>query len=144
MSDLTQYECDCLFKLNKEFEDNQTIELSPPPLQWVRKIKSTTTGDTFLLDFWRGSFRLQKYTFNHRCRQSIILLRFDNHGEHTNPDGIKITGPHVHIYREGFGDKYAFPVSEINIKQGDTMDDVLREILLYCNIKLIGIQTPML
>jgi hypothetical protein len=71
MSDLTQEEFDFLMGLEKEFEDKSTIFLGPAPLQWSRKLKSAATNDTFLLDFYRGSFKIQKYTYNHRYRQTF-------------------------------------------------------------------------
>ena len=27
-----------------------------------------------------------------------------------NPDGEEVGSPHLHVYREGYGDKWAFPV----------------------------------
>ena len=68
-----------------------------------------------MLDFYRGSFELTKYTINKRYRQTITLLRYDNGGRHTNPDGELFEGAHVHLYREGFNEKFAFPVSKIGI-----------------------------
>ena len=144
MSDLKQEEVDFLINMEKEFEDQSTILLFPAPLQWTRKLKSTTTNDTFLLDFYRGSFRIQKYTYNHRYRQTIVIFRFDSYGTHTNPDDEVVSGPHIHIYKEGFGDKFAYPASKINVVESDPMEIVLHKVLLYCKVKLISIEVPML
>jgi hypothetical protein len=45
-----------------------------------------------------------------RGRQDIVLSRLDFDRPHRNPDGVEIEVPHLHLYREGFGDKFAEPV----------------------------------
>ncbi|TSA27051.1 MAG: hypothetical protein D4R67_06730, partial [Bacteroidetes bacterium] len=107
-------------------------------------INAVKTKDTFILDFYRGSFELLKYTYNKRYRQIIILLRYDAKGRHANPDGENFDGPHVHIYKEGFDDKFAYPASDIGIEESDDMETVLVKFLRYCNVKSIpSIQTTM-
>ena len=93
------------------------------------------TKDTFILDFYRGQIELLKYTYNKRYRQTIVLLRYDSMGRHTNPDGVNFDGPHVHIYKEGFDDKFAYPTEHIGINLTDDIDIVLNKFLYYCNIK---------
>lgn len=145
MSELTQSEFDYLMGQAKRFEDESTILLGPAPLQWSKKIQSISTKDTFLLDFYRGTFRLEKYTYNHRFNQTTVLMRFDSYGEHTNPDGERISGYHVHIYKEGFGDKFAYPASNFGIGSTDTIEVILHKMLLYCNIRRIPpIEIPMI
>ena len=144
MSDLSQSEFDFLMSLEKEFEDKSTIVLGPAPLQWSRRLKSTTTNDNFSLDFYRGTFKIQKYTYNHRYNQTLAVFRFDSFGTHTNPDGEKLTGFHVHLYKEGFGDKFAYPASEFGIDETDSMDIVLQKFLVYCKVKMIGIAVPLM
>jgi hypothetical protein len=40
-------------------------------------------------------------------------LRLDiGGGRHSNPDGEVIDGPHLHIYTEGYGDKWAYPLPD--------------------------------
>lgn len=137
---ITQLEFNYLIQQGKEFEDmNEPIRLGPAPLQWTRKINSLETKDTFLLDFYRGSLELSKYTVNKRYRQTVILLRYDNGGRHTNPDGQIFEGPHVHIYREGYNGKFAFPISEIGVNSSDSMELVLQKIMEFCNVKRLPI-----
>lgn len=133
---ITQAEYDFLMRQDKSFDDLiSPVQLGPAPLQWIRQINSMTSKEVFLLDFYRGSFELSKYTINERYRQTIIMLRFDNCGRHTNPDGVFFEGPHVHLYREGYNDKFAFPVSEVNVSNTDTMEQVFKKIMHFCNIK---------
>jgi hypothetical protein len=142
---ITQLEYDYLISQDKEFDDLMNpIALGPPPIQWTRKINSLINTDTFLLDFYRGSIELIKYTYNKRYRQTIILLRYDNAGRHTNPDGQEFNGPHVHLYCEGYNDKFAFSVTQISINASDKLETVLRKILYFCNVKRIPIiEIPM-
>ncbi len=135
---LTQAEFDFIIGQPKQFEDKITpIELGPAPISWSRKILSLNSNDVFLLDFYRGSFELSRFTFNKRYRQTIILFRYDQGGRHTNPDGQTFNGPHIHIYREGFGDKFAFPISEIGILDTDTIESIFNKLMRYSNVSRI-------
>ncbi len=142
---ITQAEFNYLISQDKEFEDlSNPVSLGPAPIQWTRKIIAPVTKELFLLDFYRGSVELTKYTLNSRYRQTIILLRYDNGGRHTNPDGTLFEGPHVHIYREGYNDKFAFPISEIDVSNSDSMEVVVKKIMQFCNIKRFpSIEVPM-
>jgi hypothetical protein len=133
---ITQTEFDFLIKLEKVFDDPETpIQLGPAPIHWSRQLNATTNKEAFLFDFYRGSFELCRYTYNKRYRQTIILLRYESGGRHTNPDGQSFEGPHVHLYREGFGDKFAFPYTEIGVVEGDSMEGVFNKIMYFCNVK---------
>lgn len=142
---LTQAEYDFLMRQEKIFEDIvNPIKLAPAPISWTRQIKSVVEKESFNLDFYRGSFELSRYTLNKRYRQTIIMLRYDNAGRHTNPDGVLFDGPHVHLYREGYNDKFAFPVSEINVTVNEPMEEVFNKIMQFCNVKsLPAIEIPM-
>ena len=129
---LTKKEYDYIIKLKKEFKENDQIVLDK---KWARDIVAIETRDTFILDYYIGTIELKKFTYNKRYRNTIILLRFDSSGRHTNPNGQIFDGPHVHIYRENYDDKYAFHVSEIGIGTGDLKKaEVLEKFLQYCNV----------
>ena len=132
---ITQSEYNYLIQEDKAFEDVETsIKLGPAPIKWKRIINTINGKETFLFDFYRGSFEITKYTYNKRYRQTIVLLRYDNGGRHTNPDGQFFDGPHVHLYREGYDDKFAFPIFEIGVSPSDSMEEVFKKIAQYCNI----------
>ena len=72
------------------------------------------------------------------------MLRYDNGGRHTNPDEVMFDGPHVHLYREGYNDKFAFPVSEINVNEAEPIETVFNKIMLFCNVTRIpSVEIPM-
>ena len=91
--------------------------------------------EQFLLDLCRGTLRLSKLKFQNRARQVIILVRLDVDGApHTNPDGQRLGGTHIHIYREGYDDRWAYPL-DANIFS-DTADIALtlEQFCGRCNI----------
>ncbi|HJP19265.1 MAG: hypothetical protein CMI57_00350 [Parcubacteria group bacterium] len=134
---ITQEEFKYLIGLKKEFKEKDEILLGPSPMTWSRDLNSLNSKDTFIVDFYRGSIEIKKYTFNKRHRTSIVMLRYDSQGRHTNPPGTderSFDGPHVHIYREGFDAQWAFPISELSLAEDKNMEEVLRKIFNYCNI----------
>ncbi len=111
VANLTQTEADLLFSLQKRRTD--TTEWDYPDLGGAITVPlvSTDGREPFLLDLWRGRVDLAKGTYQNRVRQVVVLARLDFGGApHRNPDGEEIGSPHLHRYREGFGDKWAFPV----------------------------------
>lgn len=144
---LSDSEFQYIIKLEKEFEESDGIKIGPAPIKWSRGIKSTDKKETFILDFHRGSFEVKKFTANNRYRQSIVLVRFDSLGIHTNPDiicddgvtvaGITFNGPHFHIYKNGYGTSIAYPISTLGLKDNFDITEAIYKVLEYINIKKI-------
>src|SRR5438105_4348817 len=68
---------------------------------------SVDRAEEFVLDVRRGRIDLAKVTHQNRARQVVILVRLDLGGPpHRNPDGVEVPCPHLHVFREGFGDKW--------------------------------------
>lgn len=133
---ITQEEFEIILGYKKKFKTDDLIYLYGAS-QWERGIVSIESNDTFILSYHHGIINFEKYTFNNR-HPAIVLLRFDSMGTHTNPDeeGKIFRGPHVHIYREGFGDKIAFPVSEIGLDKNNLKREVVLPVFLgYCNVQ---------
>ena len=64
-----------------------------------------------------------------------ILARLDFGGAtHRNPDGEEIGSPHLHLYREGFGDKWAFPVPSDSFADLEDPWRTLEDFMQFCNI----------
>lgn len=73
--------------------------------------ESPDKREQFILDVARGRIDLAKVKMQNRARQVVILVRIDLAGApHRNPDGEEVPCPHLHRYREGFGDKWAEPL----------------------------------
>ncbi len=88
--------------MRKTFIDFTTVSL-PPGSDQTHELIGDDKRERFLLDLWRGTIRLSKVKFQERGRKIIVLVRLDIDGSpHTNHDGAKLNGTHLHIYREGF------------------------------------------
>lgn len=78
---------------------------------------------------------LLKGTYQTRSRQVVVLVRLDFGGPpHRNPDGQEIASPHIHIFREGYADKWAFPVLPENFPNLNDLFQTLQDFYAYCNI----------
>ena len=131
---LTTTEAAFLLGVKKVFDTSDAILIGPGPIKWTRGMISEDKRYIFLLDYCRGSIRLEKFSTNNRYRTNIVLLRYCSTGRHTNPDGTSFDGPHVHIYQENFDDKIASPISEIGITQDSpTIEDVMFKFLAFIN-----------
>ena len=53
---------------------------------------------------------------------------------HKNPDGKIIKGAHIHIYKEGYGDKFAYPITDFGINRTNyTIKKMFTILLKFCN-----------
>jgi len=108
---LSQAEADALLQLDKHRADDRVSNY--PGLADAIKIP-LVSGDgreSFWLDVSRARINLSKGTYQNRARTTLILARLDFGGApHRNPDDEELPCPHLHLYREGYGDKWAFPV----------------------------------
>lgn len=132
---LTQAEANALIALAKHQVDE--TEWDYPDLGGAVSIPlvSADRREQFILDLRRGQIDLTRGTYQNRGRQVVVLVRLDFGGApHRNPDGEEIDSPHLHLYREGFGDKWAVPVPAGYFRNvanpWQTLDDFMR----YCNV----------
>lgn len=109
--EISQAEADALIAMEKQPVDDEKEWNFPSPGEALNiPLTSTDKRDNFNLDVTRGRIKLTKATYQNRARQAIILMRLDLDGPpHRNPDAEEIPCPHLHIYREGYGDKWAIP-----------------------------------
>lgn len=62
-------------------------------------------------------------------------MRLDLGGApHRNPDDEEIMSPHLHICREGFGDKWAIAVPDDAFRDLTDIWATLEDFLRFCNI----------
>ena len=134
---LTQTEADTLIAMRKRFLNPHTISL-PPGVNETHELIGDEQREIFLLDLWRGIMRLSKYKMQTRGRITVVLVRLDINGApHTNPDGQKIDGTHIHIYREGFDDKWAFPVNSAEFRNIDNAGNTFEDFCRFCHVEEI-------
>jgi hypothetical protein len=98
-------------------------------------IHSADKREQFLLDLSRARIDLQKVKMQERGRQVVVLVRLDLGGApHRNPDDEEIAAPHLHLYREGFGDKWAMPVPADRFRNLANVWVTFEDFLRFCNI----------
>ncbi len=132
---LTQTEADTLIAMGKTFVNPVTISM-PPGADQTHELVGDDKREQFLLDLWRGTLRLSKIKYQTRGRKVIVLVRLDIDGApHTNPDGTKLNGTHIHLYREGYEDKWAFPVDSGEFSNPSEIQQTLEDFFRYCNVQ---------
>ena len=78
---------------------------------------------------------MSKYRVQERARTVYVLVRVDIGGApHTNPDGEVVLCPHIHLYKEGFDDKWAYPLNDFPFTNTDDIVITLQEFASFCNI----------
>ena len=134
-SDIPQVAADALFALEKQRIDER--EWGYPMLGGSISIplQSVNGRENFSLDIGRGRIVLSKVTYQNRARQVIVLARLDLGGPpHRNPNGEEIGCPHLHVYREGYGDKWAYPIEHGQFEHIDDLWQTLQDFMTYCNV----------
>lgn len=67
----------------------------------------------YIVDVNRKYCSLNRITYHQRVFTNVTLLRLDiDTKPHRNPDGQKISGTHLHVYREGYGDSWAYELND--------------------------------
>ena len=133
--DLTQDEADALIAMPKLRTNDDVTYYPNPGDSLVIPLRSDDKTEDFLLDIRRGRIDLMKATYQNRARKTIVLVRLDLNGApHRNPDGDEIACPHLHIYREGYGDKWAGPIPADSFSDSADQWAALLDFMRYCNI----------
>ena len=132
---LTQSEADALIAVPKRMLEQGLIELPSRGQRKCYPAKSVDGRSDFLFDVRVSGVRVTNRTCQERAHVSEVLLRLDMDGPpHDNPDGQEIVGPHLHVYREGFAARWAYPVPAEILRYGHLLPDILHGFLEYCNV----------
>jgi len=133
--DILQAEANALIAM-KKIKVNDDIHEYPDLGGSLRiPLTSEDRREEFMVDITRGKIEIAKGTLQNRARQVIILLRLDYGGAlHRNPDEEEIPCPHLHIYREGYGDKWAVPIPTHDFPNIHDHWQTLQDFMRYCNI----------
>jgi hypothetical protein len=134
MSDLSQTEADALLAMEKRRADDASYRLPPHRGKISIPLEDETGREKFLLDISRGGISLERRTYQNRARQTAILARLDFGSPHRNPDDEEIGVPHLHLYREGFGDKWAHPVPTEKFRNVSDLWQTLFDFMDFCNV----------
>ncbi len=133
--ELTQSEADRLILTEKHSTDQKPWNFPELGGSISIPLISSDKRDNFFLDIYRGKINLKKGSYQNRALTCVPLLRLDFSGpSHQNPDGSEIACPHLHIYKEGFGDKWAYEVPKNYFRNLDDIWIILDDFMNYCHI----------
>lgn len=132
---LTQQEADILIAMEKHRQDDQPHDYPVLGGSVSIPLVSVDKRESFLLDITRGYIDLMKVTYQSRARRVIPLVRVDVSGPpHTNPDGSDIACPHLHVYRDGYGLKWASSLPMNLFSDPSDLWQILVDFFTYCAI----------
>lgn len=133
---LTHAEAQRLIHLDKVIESPAIASFPSSGNRKVLELTSVDGNENFIVDINRpGQIFLSRCTYQNRYRKDIILLRLDINGpKHTNPDGTIIPCPHLHVYREGSMDRWAYPVDPNDFPHLNDMIQTMIDFLEYCHV----------
>jgi hypothetical protein len=133
--DIPQAEADALIAMEKYSVESKTGLFPEPGGRLSIALTSPDKRENFILDITRARIKLTKATYQNRARQAIILMRLDLDGApHRNPDDQEIPCPHLHIYREGYGDKWASPAPVDQYPNVQDLFSTFEAFMRHCNI----------
>ncbi len=133
--DLTQEEANRLLEIKKYSTEDRIYDY--PNLGGKIAIPLTTIDkkESFYLDIVRGSINLKKGSYQNRVLTCISLARLDFNGPpHRNPDGEELPSTHIHLYKEGFGDKWAYKIPKNKFSNIKDFWIMLEDFCKFCYI----------
>lgn len=130
---LSQSDGDALLRMDKIRVNDEAVGFPDFGGRIEIPLVSRDHRESFSLDINRKRISL-KTGYQTRGRQTIVLARLDFAAPHRNPDGEEVGVPHLHLYREGYGDKWAYPVPAGVLSDPDDAWQVLHDFMSYCNI----------
>jgi hypothetical protein len=134
-SNLLQAEADALIAMGKYRVNDRVWDYPAPSGALSIPLISHDGREHFLLDVSRGRLNLRKGSYQNRARHVVVLVRLCFGGApHRNPDGERIPVPHLHLYREGYGDKWALPVPRGQFPNITDLWQMLGDFMHYCHI----------
>lgn len=141
MSPLSQPRADAYLaarKIKATATDCCLSSIIPKPVS-IPLVAPDIAGVVFSLDVTQKRIVL-KLKCQLRCTtEAVVLARLGFASPHRNPDGTAVGVPHLHIYREGYGDRFAYKVPPGMLKNPDDPLQVLLDFLATCNIEKNGI-----
>ena len=134
---LTQADADALLAMEKHRLDDTTYDY--PALGGSLRIplQSADRRESFVLDVNRSQINLAKGTYQNRSRAVVILARLDFGGApHRNPDDSEAACPHLHVYREGYGDRWAYALPSGQFTTAGDPWTLLLEFMQFVNVSV--------
>lgn len=130
---LSQTDADALLRMDKVPVSTDDFEFPGLGGRIEVPLRSRDEREQFSLDINRKRIALTT-GYQARGRRVVVLARLDFAAPHRNPDGTEVGVPHLHLYREGFGDKWAVEVPEGVLSNPADAWQVLHDFMRYCAV----------
>ncbi|CAM5217674.1 hypothetical protein CDEF62S_00649 [Castellaniella defragrans] len=130
---LAQADADTLLRMEKMPASTAAFEFPSLGGRIEVPLISCDEREQFSLDINRKRIALTT-GYQTRGRKIVVLARLDFAAPHRNPDGSEVGVPHLHLYREGYGDKWAVEVSMGILSNPDDAWQVLHDFMRYCGV----------
>jgi hypothetical protein len=132
--DLTQSEADFLVDIPKKATSTKVYIFPESGGKLIFELQSVDNTEQFIVDINRSRIKVSGITYQSRAREIVVLRRLDIEGPpHRNPDGEVFPCPHLHVYKEGYGAKWAYPVSSGMFTDLTDRGQTLHDFLLSIN-----------
>ena len=132
--DLTQTEADFLVEMPKKATSSKVYIFPESGEKLTFELQSVDDTEQFIVDINRSRIKVSGITYQNRAREIVVLRRLDIEGPpHRNPDGEVVPCPHLHVYKEGYGAKWAYPVSSGMFSDLTDRGQTLQDFLLSIN-----------
>lgn len=132
---LSQSEADAFIAMEKHRLSDDALQFPTDGQSLAVPLQSPDKREQFVLDLSRGRIDVKKVKMQNRARQVVVLVRLDLSGApHRNPDDVDVPTPHLHVYREGYGDKWAIPLPSDLFRNSNDAWEIFEDFLRFCNI----------
>lgn len=130
---LSQADADVLLRMTKKPATPNAYHFPDLGGRIEVPLLSSDERESFSLDINRKRIALTT-GYQTRGRKVIVLARLDFAAPHRNPDGTEIGVPHLHLYREGYGDKWAVEIPNGLLSKPNEAWQVLHDFMTYCGV----------
>lgn len=132
---LPQDEADRLLAMEKRRTSDSPIMFPKPRRRSSAELRSVDGRETFALDMYFGDIDFPRFVIQIRARHDTALARLELDGPvHLNPDGELVPTPHLHLYREGDGVRWAYPAPADQFSDLSDRWLVWGDFMRFCNI----------
>lgn len=129
---LTDAQVDFLIKIEKIILDRADLPVNGDKRVY-RLSKSRSFRKILSLNCNSSNKNNNKYSYTIVYKGLRIFSVDLMSSPHTNPDGARISGNHMHIYKEGFYDQYAYELSDV-FKDPKDFLTTFYDVLAYSNV----------
>ena len=130
---LTQADADLLLLMEKVPASDDAFRFPDLGGRIEVPLVSRDKREHFSLDVNRKRIALTT-NYQTRARKVIVLARLDFAAPHRNPDDREVGVPHLHLYREGYGDKWAYDVPDGLLSDPPDAWQTLHNFMRYCGV----------